>query len=81
MRTSSRFAIAGSAALLLVAVGCRTGVSLPPGFADGLEGADQLTLYEGLPHDNYETELFKSEWQSKPVREIGGRPFYKQPLA
>ena len=42
--------------------------------------ADQITLYEGLPHLGYEAEKFAEE-SKKPTIDKGGFPFYRDPLA
>lgn len=47
-------------------------------FAD-IGKADQLTLYEGLPHQGNERQLFEQE-QSKETVTLHGYPFYRAPL-
>ncbi|HWU89392.1 MAG TPA: hypothetical protein VN253_19160 [Kofleriaceae bacterium] len=49
--------------------------------ATAIDGADRMTLHEGLPHQHFERELLESERRSKPVRELDGYPFYQAPLA
>jgi hypothetical protein len=50
-------------------------------FAQGVQQADKVVLYEGLPHQMFETKLLKEERQTKPVQELNGYPFYQEPLA
>ncbi len=40
---------------------------------------DEITLYEGLPHQGYEAKRFAEE-SKKPTIEKGGFPFYREPL-
>ena len=42
--------------------------------------AERVSLYEGLPHQFYETELFKKEKLEKPTVEFGGDLFYRDPV-
>ena len=37
-------------------------------------------LLEGLPHQYFERDLLEEERQSKKVRQVGGFPFYQEPL-
>jgi hypothetical protein len=65
----------------LAVSGCRAKVVLPEGFAEAVSAADRFVLYEGLPHQTYEADLLAAERAAKPVRDIGGFPFYRDPLA
>ncbi len=42
--------------------------------------ARQLILYEGLPHQMYETDALNSEMKSKETVNIQGFPFYRETL-
>ena len=42
--------------------------------------AESVTLYEGLPHQNDERELFASEKKTKSTLELHGFPFYIETL-
>lgn len=55
----------------------------PGGPPEGLtiRQTDSLTLYEGLPHQNDERELFASEKKAKSTIELHGFPFYSETLA
>jgi hypothetical protein len=50
-------------------------------FTAAVAGADKMTLYEGLPHAMFESDAMESERRSKPVKELHGYWFYKEPLA
>ena len=62
--------------LLLAVTGCSGG---QPETA-AIRRADRISLYEGLPHPFYETELFKKEKLEKPTVVFGGDSFYRDPL-
>jgi hypothetical protein len=42
--------------------------------------ADRLALYEGLPHQRYESDLLKKELQAKKTVKRHGFPFYADEL-
>ena len=42
--------------------------------------ADQISLYEGLPHQTYEPEKLAEELKTKPTVQLYGFPFYRDPL-
>ncbi|MEQ2008130.1 MAG: hypothetical protein ABMA26_15135 [Limisphaerales bacterium] len=42
--------------------------------------SETLKLYEGLPHQRWESESLKRELAGKPVVTLAGYPFYKEPL-
>ena len=48
--------------------------------AAGIQAADILTLYEGLPHQNIEADKLKQELANKQTIRIHEFPFYKRPL-
>lgn len=50
-------------------------------FTAAVAGAEKMTLHEGLPHQMFESDLMESERRSKPVQELNGYWFYKEPLA
>ena len=50
-------------------------------FVAALKTADQPILYEGLPHQSYERELFQKELESKKTIVLGDFPFYEKPLS
>lgn len=50
-------------------------------FTSAVASAEKMTLYEGLPHQAFESDLLESERRSKPVQELHGYWFYKEPLA
>lgn len=52
----------------------------PMDFAEPLQKADAVVLYEGLPHHLYEKDLLKEERETKEVVELHGYPFYKETL-
>ena len=51
-----------------------------PHVYDSIRHADQVTLYEGLPHQNSEAKAFKNELKTKQTIQLSGFPFYPQPL-
>jgi hypothetical protein len=70
--------------LLALAVGALSQVSCggtSRAFTAVVAGAETTTLYEGLPHQMFESSLMESERRSKPVQELHGYWFYKEPLA
>ena len=73
-RLLHRVLIAGALAL----AGC-SGSS--GAFTAPVAGAEKMTLWEGLPHQMFEHDLMESERRSKPVQELHGYWFYKEPLA
>lgn len=50
-------------------------------FTSAVADAEKMTLHEGLPHQMFESDLMESERRSKPVQELHGDWFYKEPLA
>jgi hypothetical protein len=50
-------------------------------FTAAVAGAEEMTLYEGLPHQMFERDLMESERRSKRVHELHGYWFYQEPLA
>jgi hypothetical protein len=42
--------------------------------------ADTLTLYEGLPHQTYESKQLEKEKQAKQTVQLHGFPFYRETL-
>ena len=42
--------------------------------------AERLTLYEGLPHQYYETASLEAEKKAKPTITMHGFPFYRETL-
>jgi len=51
-----------------------------PRVYDTVRQADRLTLYEGLPHPNYEKKAFQEELKSKQTMQLCGFMFYLEPL-
>lgn len=64
--------------LALAIVGLAHGCS-PQAPVGGIKSSGQLTLYEGLPHQLYEAETLEQE-KKKPTVDLGGFPFYQEPL-
>src|SRR5262245_19676184 len=48
--------------------------------AAGIAKADKVSLYEGLPHQLYESELLRQELKSKETVIFNGFPFYAEAL-
>lgn len=46
----------------------------------GIKEADTIEVFEGLPHDLWERELFDAELKNKDTVEIAGYPFYAKPV-
>lgn len=42
---------------------------------------EQVVLHEGLPHQDLEPELLQQELRTKKTVELGGFPFYLEPIA
>lgn len=53
----------------------------PRAFASAIRRGEEVVLHEGLPHPMFEGELFERERGSRPVEELHGYPFYREPLA
>ena len=49
-------------------------------FGDGIRRAASLVLYEGLPHQTFESEQLEKELATKRTRRIEEFPFYDRPL-
>jgi hypothetical protein len=58
---------------------CRQ-ASNPLTFTEAVRQADKVVLYEGLPHQLYESDSLEDERRTKPVKELNGYPFYQEPL-
>lgn len=59
------------------------GRAKPPAARDGAEPirrAERITLFEGLPHQRFESERLAAEKKTKATIELHGYPFYEQPL-
>jgi hypothetical protein len=71
-----------AACLTLVTAACAGAGCRSPAqrFSAAIRGADTVVLLEGLPHQTWERELLEQERKSKPVQELHGYPFYKEPL-
>jgi hypothetical protein len=48
--------------------------------AEGIRGAAELVLYEGLPHQMFEQDALKKELATKKTVKIRDFPFYERPL-
>jgi hypothetical protein len=68
-----------SASTILFGVGCDQRSQFPP-VSKGTSQTLSLTLYEGLPHQTWETELLIKELATKKTIDIHGYPFYERPL-
>lgn len=55
-------------------------MSFLPSFIEGMVMANNIVVYEGLPHDGWEVELYQSERKNKKTRKIHGYYFYEQAL-
>ncbi len=51
-----------------------------PQIYDSVHDAERITVYEGLPHQNYEQETFTAEVKTKPTLLFSGFRFYTAPL-
>jgi hypothetical protein len=49
-------------------------------FETVVEAADEINVYEGLPHQGYESRLFEHERQTKAVHQFENYWFYRQPV-
>lgn len=78
--------------LLLIAVGVafvlmrkdklhqKTGFSQYKPFASQISKCNEVNLYEGLPHQEWEHEQFQSELTNKAITILAEFPFYSEPL-
>jgi hypothetical protein len=60
--------------------GEKVDMAVMPRFIDAFVKSGTAVIYEGLPHQNWESEQFKSEKRSKPTIELHGYYFYKEPV-
>ena len=51
-----------------------------PKFTSAVKNADRVVLYEGLPHQGNEHNLFEQELRAKKTVQIHGYPFYEETL-
>ncbi len=65
-------------AVLLAGVAV-AGTPPPSTFAQAIRGSAAITLLEGLPHPEGESEIFEKE-RAKPHKTVAGYPFYEAPL-
>lgn len=70
----------GRTASLLVSASL-VGCSASPQSEYTIPQAEALTLYEGLPHPMYETEVLEAEKNAKPTVDLHGYPFYRATLS
>lgn len=49
-------------------------------FAEGIRNAPAIEVFEGLPHQTFESELMESELKTKETIEIAGYNFYARPV-
>lgn len=70
--------ILGMILAAMALAGCQEKVDL---LADAVPIAPQLTIYEGLPHQHWESELLAAELKTASTTQLHGYPFYEQPLA
>jgi hypothetical protein len=66
--------------LPLDAWGEKLDMAVMPRFIGAFAKSGTAVIYEGLPHQNLESEQFESEKRSKPTRELHGFFFYKEPV-
>ena len=52
----------------------------PVGFHEAIQQADQVILYEGLPHQYWDGDLLEKELKTKKTVEILKYPFYAETL-
>jgi hypothetical protein len=57
-----------------------TGFANYPGLAKAIKRAEQVVLWEGLPHQAFEKQLLEEELKAKEVVWYHGFPFYVEPL-
>ena len=67
-------------ALLVVLLSVLPGCSGGPREIATIRQAQRLTLYEGLPHQMYESAALVAERKAKPTVELHGFPFYRETL-
>jgi hypothetical protein len=49
-------------------------------FTQAVRQADKVVLYEGLPHQMFESRALEQERRTKAVQDLNGYPFYQEPL-
>ncbi|MCE9547923.1 MAG: hypothetical protein K8T25_20825 [Planctomycetia bacterium] len=80
MMRPSKTTFAAMVAVAIFFSSCQR-AKVPESFSDAIRRADKVTLYEGLPHPQFERELLAEERRTKPVQELSGYPFYREQLA
>jgi hypothetical protein len=79
MTTTSRFNLLVAFAAALLSSSCAR-ENKPEILTEAIPHADNVLLYEGLPHQTSEPALLEKERRTKPVQELNGYPFYHKPL-
>jgi hypothetical protein len=74
MTATSRLSLGVIFGAALLASSCRQS------FTEAVPQAEKVVLYEGLPHQNYESRLLEEERRTKAVQDLNGYPFYQEPL-
>jgi hypothetical protein len=84
IRAASRWGILVLAWSIVAGCGERTGadsqVEPNKSLIAAIRDADELVLYEGLPHQGNERELFNREKQRTDTLTLQDYPFYNEPL-
>lgn len=80
MRVASRFNLAVIFGAALLCFSCRQ-ANNPKILTEAVRRADRVVLYEGLPHQMFESRLFEEERRRKTIQELNGYSFYQEPLA
>ena len=80
MKTATRLSLAATVGVALLA-SCCSQANNPQTFTEAIQRADKVVLYEGLPHQLFESRLLEEERRTKEVQELNGYPFYQEPLA
>ncbi|MBL9085454.1 MAG: hypothetical protein JNK76_26855 [Planctomycetales bacterium] len=78
MTTSGCWSVTVVLGAVLSTISCR---HAPESFALGIQRAEKVVLYEGLPHQSSEHELLAEELRTKATQEFHNYPFYAEPLA
>lgn len=65
---------------LIIATGCTRSFPEYEAFTAQLAGADEMILYEGLPHQDAEPDVLQAELARSDVVKMHDWPFYEEPL-
>jgi hypothetical protein len=78
MTVAIRIVLAMAFGAALFALGCYQDNHLA--LTKAVRQVDRVVLYEGLPHQMFESHLLKEERRNKAIQELNSNSFYQEPL-